>query len=242
MCWGWRTSGCRAAELQGHPAQMATAPRMCHRSCGSVSFICCNPALCRALGLIRAIESSCQLLVTLRIFSDFRTGLGQPHLLLFLRTDITNSNLKHSSLRSYGFSAMPPFNKKKISILLLYVGEVKGRGQTSEMIMLCYVPNGPAQAWHCLQMGDFLSQTEATVNMWVWVPLTFIIYKRMIISNNIHTRFKTEIVNVTLCYPHLDVMPADTGEIARILEIKQSTTPYSPWPCSASPQKAICLI
>lgn len=113
MCWGWRTSGCRAAELQGHPAQMATAPRMCHRSCGSVSFICCNPALCRALGLIRAIESSCQLLVTLRIFSDFRTGLGQPHLLLFLRTDITNSNLKHSSLRSYGFSAMPPFNKKK---------------------------------------------------------------------------------------------------------------------------------
>jgi len=54
-----------------------------------------------------------------------------------------------------------------------------------------------------------LSKKEAPVNTQVWVSLTFIIYKRMIISNNSHTHFKTEIVNVTLCYPYLDVMQAD---------------------------------
>lgn len=78
--------------------------------------------------------------------------------------------------------------------------------------------------------------------MCVWVSLTFIIYKGMIISNNIHTHFKTEIVNVTLCYPYLDVMPADIWEIAEILEINQPTAPYSAWPCSAetwqAPKKA----
>lgn len=60
-----------------------------------------------------------------------------------------------------------------------------------------------------LQMEEILSEKEAPVKTWAWVSLTFIIYKGMIISNNIHTHFKTEIVNVTSCYPYLDVMPAD---------------------------------
>lgn len=55
----------------------------------------------------------------------------------------------------------------------------------------------------------------------------------MIISNNIHTHFKTETVNVILCHPYLDVMPADIWEMARILETKPPTTPYSAQHCSA---------
>lgn len=126
---------------------------------------------------------------------------------------------------------MPSLNKK-IPIWWIYIGEGKGRGQTSQKIMLSCTPKGPTQAWQCLQAGDFLPKKEAPVSTWFRVSLTFIIYKRMIISNNIHTHFKTKIVNVTLCRPYLDVMPADIWEMARILEIKPPTTPYSAQLCS----------
>lgn len=61
----------------------------------------------------------------------------------------------------------------------------------------CGLLNRPTQAWHHLSTGD--SKREPPVHTWFWVSLTFIIYKRMIISNNIRTHFKTKIVNVTSC-------------------------------------------
>lgn len=119
------------------------------------------------------------------ICSDFTLGPAQSHLLSFLRS----GSLKNSTRMLSGASQESPLYKFTLEKVKAEVKHFRWQS--------CGLLNRPTQAWHHLSTGD--SKREPPVHTWFWVSLTFIIYKRMIISNNIRTHFKTKIVNVTSC-------------------------------------------